>query len=87
MHLCRFLRWKTGYGDLYSTEDELLQILGRNEVPFACLKTQQAWGPDDAAALPEQCAPGRRCFEPSPALERIRAVASADKTPEDHDIG
>jgi hypothetical protein len=87
MHLCRFLRWKTGYGQLYSTEAELADILARNEVPFSCLKTQQTWGPDDAAALPEQCAPPRRCYEPSPERDRLRVVASADGPPEDDDIG
>jgi hypothetical protein len=86
MHLCRFLRWKTGYGELYRTEAELAELLGRNEVPFRCLKTQQPWGPDDVAARPEQCAPGRRCYERSPSLDRLAgAVAglSADSAKDD----
>ncbi len=86
MHLCRFLRWKTGYGELFTDERELAEILGRNEVPLRCLRTQQPWGPDDGAAWPEQCAPGRGCYEESPALTRLRAV-SADDAPEHDDVG
>ena len=88
MYLCRFLRWKTGYGELFGTEAELVEILARNEVPFRCLQTQNAWGPDDAAARPEQCAPGRRCYERSPALDRLTvAVVSSARDALDDDLG
>ncbi len=78
MHLCRFLRWKTGYGELYRDVDELAAILARNEVPFACLRTQQPWGPDESAALPEQCAPGRPCYEESPVLAQLPRHAAEE---------
>ncbi|MEQ1504540.1 MAG: hypothetical protein ABMB14_20040 [Myxococcota bacterium] len=65
IRLCAWLRWKTFYGARWDTRDELLADLLRGDVPYSCLRTCQAWGPDDAAAVPEHCQPDRPCFEPS----------------------
>lgn len=66
MALCRFMRWKSFYGQDWNSEAELLEVLNRNEVPYYCLQTSQPWGPDDDAAVPERCGRHRTCFEPSP---------------------
>ena len=72
LELCRFLRWKTWYGNEAFTPEDLQQHFARNEVPYSCNRTCLAWGPDDAPALPESCGSHRRCFEPSSRL--IRAL-------------
>jgi len=66
MELCRYLRWKTSSresGDPQQVWESLL----RGQVPYSCLKTCQAWGPDDDLASPEGCNSERGCF----TLDRI----------------
>lgn len=63
--LCHSLRWKGFYGKPFQDQASLEAALSRNEVPYRCLQTCQAWGPDDAGVTPEQCQPGRGCFSPS----------------------
>ena len=65
MELCRHLRWKSSARD----SQDPLEVLGafaRNQVPYSCLRTCQAWGPDDGLAAPECCNGSRACFEPAP---------------------
>lgn len=66
MELCRYLRWKSFYGQDWENEAHLMAVLQRNEVPYHCLQTCRPWGPDDQAALPEGCGSHRECFEASP---------------------
>jgi len=68
MQLCRSLRWKSWYGTDAFSEADLVATFRSNEVPYTCLQTCQAWGPDDAPAVPERCAGTRSCFRPSPKL-------------------
>lgn len=65
MRLCTNLRWKTFYGARWDTREEMLADLLRGDVPYSCLLTCQSWGPDDGAAVPEDCQPDRGCFAPS----------------------
>jgi hypothetical protein len=66
---CKHLRWKSfAFGD-DDGEDPvaLLESLRKRQVPFSCLRTCQAWGPDDDLVSPEDCVPSRACFVPAPA--------------------
>ena len=63
---CRHLRWKSfAFGD-DDGEDPiaLAESLLKRQVPFSCLRTCQAWGPDDDLVSPEDCIEGRACFVP-----------------------
>ncbi len=62
LRLCHFLRWKGFYGTSFPDREALEAGLSRNEVPYRCLQTCQAWGPDDVGVTPEHCQPGRSCF-------------------------
>jgi hypothetical protein len=65
MELCKYLRWKTqarGDGD----PALVWESLARNQVPFSCLRTCMAWGPDDDLAAPELCTSARACFVRDP---------------------
>lgn len=73
MELCRSLRWKSFYGQRSFSVDDLVNLFSLNEVPYSCLQTCEAWGPDDEATAPERCQPGRSCFEPSPRLRRSQS--------------
>ena len=75
MTLCRFLRWKAWYGARWDTPEALAADLARDDVPFSCLHTCRPWGPDEDAAVPERCAPGRACFVPSPKTPATRSVS------------
>ena len=44
------------------------ESLQRNQVPFGCLRTCRAWGPDDDLAAPELCTADRPCFERDPTV-------------------
>jgi hypothetical protein len=70
MELCRSLRWKGWYAVEVFTATTLAEHVTANEVPYSCLRTCQAWGPDDAPATPERCDGTRPCFSPSPKLLR-----------------
>lgn len=74
MRLCAHLRWKTFYGTRWITREEMLADLLRGDVPYSCLQTCQSWGPDDDAAVPERCQPGRGCFTTSPREPKDRSV-------------
>lgn len=71
MDLCRFLRWKGYYGARWRTQGELDAALSTNEVPYSCLQTAQAWGPDDGVACPEHCDRSRSCFKISPKMPLV----------------
>ncbi len=61
MEICKNLRWKSASRD----SDEIAVIMTvfmRNQVPYSCLRTCQAWGPDGDAAAPELCDRERGCF-------------------------
>lgn len=66
MTLCKWLRWKGWYAEWDVAE--LAAMFAANEVPYTCLRTVQAWGPDDGPCAPERCGPHRPCFQPSPRL-------------------
>lgn len=68
MELCKSLRWKTFYGNLWQTRADLRAVFAMNEVPYQCLQTCQVWGPDDGAVSPETCGSHRACFAPSAKL-------------------
>lgn len=70
MELCRSLRWKSFYMQKSFSAEDLQLLFSLNEVPYSCLQTCEAWGPDEALSAPERCQPGRGCFEPSPRLRR-----------------
>ncbi len=61
MELCRYLRWKT-FSRASSDPQQVWESLLRSQVPFSCLRTCQAWGPDDELASPECCNASRSCF-------------------------
>ncbi len=65
MQLCRNLRWKGYYGQHWPTPDDLALALTLSDAQFSCLRSCQAWGPDDQLADPDACQPGRGCFERS----------------------
>ncbi len=66
------MRWKGWYAQATWSPAELLEAVRANEVPWSCVQTGEAWGPDDDLACPEDCQPGRRCFEPSARLVQPR---------------
>lgn len=80
MTLCRFMRWKSYYTTPTFTEAQLGELFAENEVPYSCLKTCEAWGPDDALAAPERCGPTRSCFVPSLKLVAAVATRAGDPT-------
>lgn len=70
MQLCRNLRWKSITRDLEDPA-EVLAAFVRNQVPYTCLETCRAWGPDDELAVPELCHSERACFRPSALTLRL----------------
>lgn len=72
LELCRHLRWKSLSRDL-DDPDEIVAAFARNQVPYGCLRTCQAWGPDEDLAAPELCGSDRGCFEPAALTKRLRA--------------
>lgn len=71
LELCRHLRWKSLSRDLDDPE-EIAFAFARNQVPYSCLRTCQAWGPDEDLAAPELCGTDRECFEASALTKRLR---------------
>lgn len=72
---CRHLRWKSfAFGDDDGEDPVALhESLLKRLVPFSCLRTCQAWGPDDDLVSPEDCTEARACFvavTPAPPAER-----------------
>jgi hypothetical protein len=65
MRLCASLRWKSFYGARWDSREQMVADLVRGDAPYTCLRTCQAFGPDDDAAVPERCQPGRACFSGS----------------------
>ena len=65
MDLCAHLRWKSFYARDWRTDDELVAVFERNEVPYSCLRSCRPWGPDGEPAAPEGCNAERPCYEPS----------------------
>ncbi|MBX7078581.1 MAG: hypothetical protein K1X88_05270 [Nannocystaceae bacterium] len=63
MDLCRHLRWKT-FSREQGDPAAVAESLRRGQVPFSCLRTCQAWGPDDDVVAPERCCAERGCYEP-----------------------
>ena len=70
MDLCRHLRWKT-FSRQECDPTAVFESLSRDMVPYSCLKTCQAWGPDDDVVAPECCCAGRKCFERDPLSDEI----------------
>ena len=71
MELSRYLRWPGLRGRTSLSEQDLEAEFAQNRGPFSCLRTCQAWGPDDAPAAPEACGSDRSCFEASPRLREL----------------
>jgi hypothetical protein len=61
------MRWKTSARDA-GDPNAIWESLVRSQVPFSCLRTCQAWGPDDDLVAPERCQDGRECFELHPVV-------------------
>jgi hypothetical protein len=60
MRCCANLRCKS----MYYRPDERPGLLHDSDtMPHYCLKTQAISGPDDKAARPSLCQPGRACYE------------------------
>lgn len=58
--VCRFLRTKALHVYGQDTPDAFVTSRSSH---YQCLRTQFVTGPDQAPCLPEDCQPGRRCFE------------------------
>jgi len=71
MELCRYLRWKGFYGRDWADGVGLQAALDESDVPFSCLKTCEAWGPDDSPAAPETCGSHRSCYRESELLRTL----------------
>lgn len=70
MELCNWLRFKSLTAFPSLSEEQLAALYAADDVPYSCLQTCQAWGPDEDVASPEACTSARRCFKPSPRLRR-----------------
>ena len=57
--VCHCLKWKGLYID--SPHDPTVQR--SNDRLYWCVHTQTCIGPDNRVAEPENCAPGRACYE------------------------
>ncbi len=75
LELCARLRWKSISRDLEDPA-EILHAFAKNQVPYSCLQTCRAWGPDDELAAPELCHRERTCFVPSVLTLRLRKQAA-----------
>ena len=65
MSPCRWLRWKLASED--RLEGRVEWVFHANLVPYSCLKTCEAWGPDQDLAAPERCGDARRsCYQAGP---------------------
>ncbi len=58
--VCRFLRTKALHVYGQDTPDAFSTSRSSS---YHCLRTQFVTGPDAAPCVPEDCQPGRRCFE------------------------
>lgn len=58
--VCRHLRTKGMHVYGQDTPDAFATSRSSN---YHCLRTQFVTGPDGALSVPEQCKPGRDCFE------------------------
>jgi len=65
MDCCKHLSWK-GDPQKRRSSKALSYSLVRNEAPFGCRRSIEAWGPDGVPAAPELCHKKRACFEKSP---------------------
>jgi hypothetical protein len=72
--LCKHLRWKGFHGGPLTVE-RVQDVFARNEVPYECLRTAMALGPEGGPVAPECCAEGRGCFVASKRLIRPPTVA------------
>lgn len=85
MGVCTCLRFKGYRRDMPA--EHLEQAFLRNSVPYSCLHTGDAWGPDGDIAAPETCAAecGRDCYEAETSLlTRILVPGRARKAAHDH---
>jgi hypothetical protein len=58
--ICRHMRTKALH--VYGQETPDAFVTSRSS-GYQCLRTRFVTGPDDALCVPEQCQPGRACFE------------------------
>lgn len=70
IELCEHLRWKGLYDHASLTEAELSALYAMNDAQYSCLRTCEAWGPDEGIAAPERCNSCRSCFTSSRRLVR-----------------
>ena len=63
MKLCRWLRTKALMGRDGMDAEAVRLALTFSDTPFSCLHTCAHVGPDDELVAPEDCQPGRDCFE------------------------
>jgi hypothetical protein len=75
MTLCRYLRWKSFHGAVWTTLEELAVHQAEHRGPCTCLRTGQPWGPDAELASPESCTPTRPCYVVSPRLPKPGLIA------------
>ncbi|SMC00546.1 hypothetical protein SAMN00120144_1300 [Hymenobacter roseosalivarius DSM 11622] len=60
--ICRFLRSKTGLGTSEGGEQPWLLVDGMTATCW-CLRTMEAFGPDEEVAEAAECRVGRVCYE------------------------
>ncbi len=67
---CRWLRWKGHRDAAHRLPGEQALRLRASKVPFTCLRTTHAFGPDAGPVAPEACRPGRGCFVEAGGAQR-----------------
>ncbi|MCK6623331.1 MAG: hypothetical protein HUU32_20180 [Calditrichaceae bacterium] len=60
--ICKFLRTKASYVPDLRNEHYMKRHHPYDQ--YYCLKTLHAVGPDDSSVCPQDCTPGRVCFQP-----------------------
>jgi len=68
---CTLLRAKRSYGEIHSDIEPSWNSGLLATDCYWCLKTMEAWGPDDCPALPESCSTNRTCFEGIPTPKQL----------------
>jgi|GEM_PF-303680 len=68
--VCRMLRTKMTFGAIDGMAHDWRE--GRSTTAaYWCLRTMEAWGPDDRPAHASPCRSGRACFESEDALDDV----------------
>ena len=63
---CTLLRAKRAYGEVESDAEPSWSSGLLATDCYWCLRTMEAWGPDDQPALPDTCSDERTCYDGMP---------------------